>query len=82
MWLLSDGMSHWRSSLCVVVESHGAFAKLPGLGEMLRERRIVWQAFGPHVRIQGCRQRIQSARPELEAEGDEGARAAHTAETG
>lgn len=64
-----------------VIEFLGAFAELSGLGEMLRERRIVWQAFRPHVRVQAGRQRVQRARPDFKSERDERARAAHTTET-
>jgi len=63
------------------IEFLGTLAETPGLGEMLRERRIVWQAFGPHVRVQAGRQRVQSARPYPEQQCDERARAAHTAKT-
>ena len=65
-----------------VVEFLGTLTQQPRLGEMLGKRTVIWQAFGPYVRVQAGRQRVQSARPYPEQQGDERARATHTTETG
>lgn len=64
------------------IEFLSTLAELSGLGEMLGKWTVVWQPFRPHVRVQSGGQRVQSARPYPEQQGDEGARAAHTTETG
>jgi len=61
-----------------VIEFRSTFAQHSGFGEMLRERRIVWQVVRPHVRVQAGRQRVQRARPDFKSERDERARATHT----
>ena len=64
-----------------VVDFRCPLSQSPCFREMLGKRTVVGQAFGPHVRIQSGRQRVQSARPDFQSERDERARATHTPET-